>query len=52
MDKIAVANFITETAFAYAYHIAGAVLAFSIVLMLTISFRDRLLDFGSFERGK
>jgi len=50
MDRIAVANFIVETAFAYSYYIAGAVIAFSVILTLIISFRDKLLDFRSFIR--
>ena len=50
MDKVAVANFISETAFAFAYEIAGSVIALSIVLILLILFRDRILDFRSFYR--
>jgi|GEM_PF-6626582 len=43
MDKIAVANFISETAFSYAYEIAGAVLGVSAVLILTLSIRNHLM---------
>lgn len=50
MDKVAVANFISETAFAYSYDVAGALIAFVTVLMVLILFRDRLLDIGSFIR--
>lgn len=50
MDKVAVANFIAETAFAYAYEIAGAVIGFSIILILIILFRDRILDLKGFHR--
>jgi len=49
---MAVASFITETAFSYVFDIAGAVIAFSIILMFTISFRNKLLDFRSFSSGK
>jgi len=43
MDKEAVAQFIAETAFAYSYEIAGAVLGISIVLILTLSVRNHLM---------
>lgn len=43
MDKVAVANFVSETALAYAYEIAGAVIALSVVLMLLVLIRDKIL---------
>lgn len=44
MDKEAVATFIAETAFAYSYEIAGAVLGVCIVLILTFSIRNHLME--------
>lgn len=43
VDPVAVAQFLSETAFMYAYHIAGAVIAFSFFLMFLIQFRDKIL---------
>lgn len=50
MDKVAVANFIAETAFAYAYEIAGAVVAISIILIFLILFRDKIINLRRFSR--
>lgn len=52
MDKVAVANFIAETAFAYAYEIAGAVIAFSVILIFLILFRDKIINLRRFYRVK
>lgn len=52
MDKVAVANFVSETAYAFSYEIAGAVIAFSIILIFLILFRDRIVNLRSFNSVK
>lgn len=44
MDYEAVAIFISETAFYYAPYIAGAVLGFTILLIVVLTFRNHLLQ--------
>jgi hypothetical protein len=46
MDKLALANFISETAFVFVYEIAGAVIAISVLLILILRFK-RIFKFGS-----
>lgn len=42
-DPVALNEFLTETAFAFAYETAGAVIAISIMLILFLTFRDYIL---------
>ena len=46
VDKIALAQFIADTVFVFAYDLAGAVIAFSVILRLILHFA------GIFKRSK
>lgn len=49
MDRVAVANFIAETAYAYAYELAGAVVAISVILIFILLFRDKIINLRRFN---
>lgn len=44
VDNVAVANFIVETAFVFAYQVAGAVIAISVLLMVLLLFKSYILE--------
>ena len=48
MDSVAIASFIAETAFYFAYQIAGAVIAFTIFVYFLVLFRDKIINLERF----